>query len=66
VSCKHYWVCGQPEDGYVQSVCRKCGKVKNFETLIAMEYRKAKEIMDHKDWSYDGEHLPDAETAELH
>ncbi len=64
--CKHYWVCGQPEDGFVRSVCRKCGKVQRFETLISMEYRKAKATLDDKDWAYDGEHLPDPKTAGLH
>jgi len=59
-------VCGQPIDGYVESFCRKCGKVKRFETLIAIEYRKAKAILDRRDWSYDGEYLPDSETADLH
>ena len=66
MSCKHYWVCGQPIDGYVQSVCRKCGNVQRFETLISMEYRKAKEILDHRDWSYNGDHLPDSKTASLY
>ena len=66
MACKHYWICGQPIDGYVESVCRKCGKVKRFETLISMEYRKAKASLSIKDWSYDGEHLPDSEMADSH
>ena len=66
MACRHYWVCGQPIDGFVESVCRKCGKVKRFETLISMEYRKAKANLDSKDFAYDGEHLPNSGTADYH
>jgi len=66
VSCKHYWVCGQPIDGFVQSVCRKCGQVKRWETLISIEYRKARASLSHRDWGYDDERLPDSKPVGLH
>jgi len=51
VDCKHYWVCGQPEDGYVKSVCRHCGEGKHTETLTSIQARKALAMSKQNDLS---------------
>ena len=44
MDCKHYWVCGQPIEGYVESVCRKCGEIRRWETLVSIEHKKSRDI----------------------
>ena len=65
MDCTHYWVCGQPEDGHVESVCRKCGKVQRWETLVSMEYRKSQTTTSQNSLSQDTDHTDDPQLIAL-
>ena len=70
MECKHYWVCSQPVDGFVQSTCRHCGEVRNWETLVSIEHKKAKVLpnpwlAEDFHWPHDGDHTDDEQLVAL-
>ncbi|MFC1998501.1 hypothetical protein ACFLVR_02525 [Chloroflexota bacterium] len=58
-------MCDQPEDGHVESVCRKCGKVQRWETLVSIEYRKAQVSGNQSNLSQDIDHTDDPQLIAL-
>lgn len=42
MSCKHYWLCSQPSNGYVEARCGTCGEITRWETQSSKEARKEK------------------------
>lgn len=42
VCCKHYWICGQPSNGYVEARCCQCGEIARWETQSSKEAKREK------------------------
>ncbi|MBT3363147.1 MAG: hypothetical protein HN929_12155 [Chloroflexi bacterium] len=63
MECKHYWVCGQPVSGFVESTCRHCGEVRRWETLVSIEHKKSKDLPDTL--SKDTSHMDDSQLVAI-
>ena len=34
IDCKHHWLLGQPRDGAISAVCRKCGREREYPAVL--------------------------------